>query len=91
MTYNEEMKQALEQKYGKDLFEIFRAHTRDFIGVFKCNSCPRFVTPAALKFYHFDLNKVKCYTCQGVASVFDPAPDRSGGLRLGQKPLGAAS
>ena len=66
--YNQEQKQLLEEKHGKSLEEIYNDpnNCRDLVGLFTCSGCGDFLPVTTLKYFKFDLDKARCFKCQGL-------------------------
>lgn len=64
--YNQEQKEILEKKHGRSLEDIgnLPMMSRDLIGLFICLGCGRFIETSALKYFHFDIEKARCFRCQ---------------------------
>lgn len=66
--YNLEQKEYIEKKNGRTLEEIgnLPMMSRDLIGLFMCSECGLPIELSALRFFKFDVEKAKCFKCQGL-------------------------
>lgn len=66
LEYNRSQKEFIEEKHGKTLREIDRLPiaSRDLVGLFQCSECGKFIELSALRYFGFNVETAKCFSCQ---------------------------
>lgn len=82
MTFNQEQKVFLEDKFGMTLSEMDKDLGRYMISMFKCTKCDSWAELASVRRKNFNIDTVMCNSCQ--RDYFEAR------IPLGSNPVGGA-
>lgn len=68
IEYNLGVKKSIEKEYGKPLVVVAGDQISGyyFAKTFQCIKCGKFLPTPVLRFYNWNVEKTKCYECQGL-------------------------
>ena len=74
LAYNEKVKKEFEHFHGMTLKEFADRSGAVYLSkAFSCIECGKQLPYPVIKFFDYDITKVKCYDCQGFNSTLKDA------------------